>query len=119
MSAEEPRFDESPATVQPADEQRKHSVKARLLTPTGAARWGVSTLLSLSGVVITLVLGIGYTIKENNRQDRDLCQVITYIDDRNQRLVNPTPEQREAFGVLHQYRLRLRCPATPIARTLK
>jgi hypothetical protein len=102
----------------PAGEPR-HSLKTKLLTPTGAARWGVSVMISLAGVGIAIGLAIGYTIKENNRQDRELCKVIVYIDDRNQRLPNPTPEQREAFDVLHGYRQALHCPARPIARALK
>jgi len=100
------------------EEVRPH-LRERLLTPTGGARWGVSVILSLAGVGIALGLSLGYTIKENNRQDRELCKVIVYIDDRNQRLPSPTPEQREAFDVLHGYRQALRCPARPIARALR
>lgn len=76
----------------------------------------MSVILSLAGVGIALGLSLGYTIKENNRQDRDLCEVIKYVDDRNQKIASPTPEQREAIEVLHRYRVKLRCAEVPGAR---
>lgn len=71
-------------------------------------------------VIVGFGLVVGFTIayvtkvdraaeKRNVERAQDICGVIKLIDDRNQKIVNPNPDQRQFIDELHRYRLKLGC----------
>jgi len=78
----------------------------RFVTPTGAATFWVTLALALVTFGGGLALSIGYTAQ----QSRKICGVDVLIDDRNQKMPEPTdPDTAQFRKALHQYRLSLGC----------
>jgi hypothetical protein len=88
-----------------------------VLTPTGAFRaWATVTML-IVGFGVALGLTIGYVHKvdrENERRDikraQEICEVATFIDDRQQKLTPTTEDQRLFYEKWHRFRVSLNCP---------
>ena len=83
---------------------------------SGARRWAVGVLTSTVGFAVALGLSIGYTAKvdreaekRNQQRSREICEVVVFIDDRQQRLTPSNEDQRQFYAKWHAYRLALGC----------
>lgn len=87
-----------------------------VFTPTGAMRAWATMLLAVIGFGLALGLTIAYVNRidrnaerRNVERSRDICGIIRIIDDRQQKVTNPNPDQKQFIDELHRYRVKLGC----------
>lgn len=93
------------------------TARSHALTPTGAFRPWATVLVCLAGVGLALLLAIAYVRAVDRRAEtrnverqRQICGIITIIDDRNQAMPPANDAGTTAFrDELHRYRQSLGC----------
>jgi hypothetical protein len=88
----------------------------RILTPTGAIRAWASVLMLIAGFGLALGLTVGYVKhvdhmaeQRNLERSREICGLITVIDDAYQQTPPTTPVGQHLADEIHRYRQRLGC----------
>lgn len=88
----------------------------QVFTPTGAMRAWATVLMLVLGFGLALGLTIAYVTKvdraaekRNVERSQDICGIIRIIDDRQQKIANPNPDQKIFIDELHRYRVKLGC----------
>lgn len=88
----------------------------RILTPTGAMRAWATILLLIVGFGLALGLTIAYVGKvdraaehRNQERSREICGLITVLDDAYAETPPTTPVGRHLADEIHRYRMRLGC----------
>jgi hypothetical protein len=80
-------------------------IKEAIITPTGAAKAWVTVAVFLLCLGTSQVMMVAYVSKKV----LDICGVVVLIDDRNQKIVPTSDDQRKFINELHRYRQKLGC----------
>ncbi|MFL6145587.1 MAG: hypothetical protein ACJ72N_27465 [Labedaea sp.] len=76
-----------------------------MLTPTGAARFGVTLLLTLAAVLIAL----GFTVVYVAQQQKHMCGLIVVMDDSYREQPPATDAGRHLAAEVSKYRDKIGC----------
>jgi hypothetical protein len=69
-------------------------------------------LIGLVALGLLISFTLWYTAWSQAQSDARWCELIAPLDDRQQKIPNPTPEQKDFAGKMHVLRVKLHCPPT-------